>query len=139
MENVILSHTRHIASPASGRSPLHVFNDNGDRRLEVLARHYGAIYYHIQTPTNPFEVKQAAGVTFSFYSMMAYVERLLRVADITHAHWVILLEDDVRIVKPINFTSLEFDLCGTDSGPGLPSELMQARENMRLSQHTPSP
>lgn len=86
-----------------------MYNDGGDRNLSHIASSYGTEYYYGE---------KSATVDTALYFSCAdhakeFFQRILEVAKSGQGNdWVLLLEDDVRVLKSIDMHSLKHDLNG---------------------------
>lgn len=86
-------------------APVFMVNDGGDPALHAIALRFGAHYsYNMQ--------RTSASLTANYVNdpeaMIQSVERILVSAH--HADYIMIMEDDVHVLKPITLTSLQYDL-----------------------------
>jgi len=86
-----------------------MYNDGGNRYLEQIAVNYGAEYYYGR--------KSSTRVTALYFRCVdhakEFFQRILEVTKLgTGDDWIILLEDDVNVLKRIDTRGLKYDLNG---------------------------
>lgn len=86
-----------------------MYNDGGNRFLQRIAANYGAEYYYGR--------KSSTRVTQLFFKCAdhakEFFQRILEMARLgTGDDWILLLEDDVRVLKRIDIHGLKYDLNG---------------------------
>lgn len=108
-----------------------MFNDNGMPELELLARHYRANYFYSSTFNGGGSSVET--IYMGEAAAIAWFQRLLQVASVG-TDWVIILEDDVRVLKAIDLTSLRFDANGCQVYH-LPEEVKQGIKELGGNPH----
>lgn len=90
-------------------APLLIFNDGGLLDLSVVAKEFNATqYFYLDKSSSKLK-----GLHFGTPTRaLQFVRRVVSVAEISGADWVILLEDDVRVWRRISVDQLQFVLNG---------------------------
>jgi len=108
---------------------IEMVNDGGDPGIEIIAKQYHAQYR--------LETRSSSNTALFFNSSAAatsLVERILSTALSSNADWVLLLEDDVHIVKEISLDSLQHDLIGDYPRTHLPDHIIEVVERHKGSE-----
>lgn len=100
-------------------APMTILSDNGNDYSQI-AKEYGYTYIH-----DTQQIAQATGnsVTYQASKTIEYVKRFVTQVQQMQADWVILLEDDVAILKPIDTRLLKYTLNGINPHEYLPESL----------------
>lgn len=99
-------------------SPVTILSDNGNDYSQI-AKHYGYSYIHSTT-----RAAQDNGLIFySSTTMLEFIKRFITQVQQMDADWVLLLEDDVVVLKPIDTNSLHYTLNGINPNEYLPDAL----------------
>ncbi|KAL4854628.1 putative metallo-hydrolase YflN [Chlorella vulgaris] len=105
-------------------APLLVINEGQDAALERAAQQHGAQHMYApatsDTQTTIFTTADSAA---------RWVQHLLDAG--AAADWVLLLEDDVHLLKPISFHTLHFDINGDNKDVRLANTLTKVIERIR--------
>lgn len=101
-------------------SAVYMFNDGGHPMLRYVARKYDAKYFYHKTH------RVHAGATGTYWSSSrlakVYIQDLLFVAVDSKCDWVIILEDDVVVLRSFDPASLRWDLNGKNADFVMPFE-----------------
>lgn len=105
--NKVLSHFR----KSYPRAPIYMFNDAGNSFLRHLSMRYKAKYHYYR--------EHAVTVSRGNYwnssdKAFRYVKDLIFTAVDSMSDWVILLEDDSMVLKPLHMEDLRYDMNGAD-------------------------
>lgn len=95
-------------------APIFLFNDGGDPSHEEIAKSFQNVYYEYCEKESSTEDGNYPDSTFR--SNM-YFKRLLKALNYTNIDFMLMMEDDVHILKPIDISSLKSDLNGGHNMP----------------------
>jgi hypothetical protein len=99
-------------------APMTILSDNGND-YSAIAKHYGYTYIHSTT-----RAAQDNGLIFhNSATMLEFIKRFVTQVQKMDADWVLLLEDDVLVLKPIDTTTLHYTLNGINPNEYLPDAL----------------
>lgn len=99
-------------------APLYIINEGRDAALEAAAREHGA--HHVYAPATS---DTQTTIFSSVKDAARWMQHLIDAGSM--ADWVILLEDDVHILKPISFHTLRHDINGDNKDVRLSDELVK--------------
>ena len=99
-------------------SELWIVNDGGDRNLESIAEKYNPTHYEYQTNISS-ESNQLIYTESS--KILKWLSRLRKCVMATSADYLMLLEDDVFVMKPTPLETLHYDLNGCNKGVRFPN------------------
>jgi glycosyltransferase involved in cell wall biosynthesis len=101
-------------------STLNVYNDGGDASLEEIVKKYNGNYTYCNKISN--------GIALIFNNTNQIIEWILRLRECinkTKESYIMLVEDDVLVMKKTNKDSLKFDLNGCNYDVGYPDSINQ--------------